>query len=133
MSYTDISYTYEPFSRAPEYVQVNREFVQALDLGRCRAVLDLACGTGTVSELMREVSPALALAGLDISEESLVLAREHFAGGSYGPLPRLVCGSADTLPFRDDRFDGVLMANSIHNLRDTDGLVSEIARVLAVD
>ncbi len=120
--------TYEPFSREPEYVEANRGFVMSLGLERRERVLDLACGTGTVADLIYESNPTARIAGLDISRESLLLAREHFHARAAGP--DLVEGSADRLPFRDGSFDAVVMGNSIHNLPDAGALLKEIRRVL---
>jgi len=70
--------SYEPFSQQPEYIEANREFLQSLPLDSVRQVLDLACGTGTLSELLLELQPLVGIVGLDISKESLEIARELF-------------------------------------------------------
>jgi SAM-dependent methyltransferase len=125
-----IETSYEPFSREPEYVEANRAFVRGLDLAGRRTMLDLACGTGTVSDLVLEMHPGIAISGIDISHESLLLARDHFAGREAAQRPRLVEGSAATLPFPAATFDAATMGNAIHNLPDAGALLREIGRVL---
>jgi hypothetical protein len=49
---------YEPFSLEPEYVEANREFVARENLAHVRRFLDLACGTGSTSELLLAASPS---------------------------------------------------------------------------
>lgn len=46
--------TYEPFATEPEYIAVNRDFIDDLLIGRPERVLDLACGIGTLSSLLLE-------------------------------------------------------------------------------
>lgn len=137
--------SYEPFSRQPEYIEVNRGLIQSLPLQDCERVLDLACGTGTLADLVLERYPGKDIVGLDLDGESLRLAVEHFQGlgllggdGGKSPpqakagKPRLlfVEGTADCLPLQDQSVDVVLMGNSIHNLPDQDLLLGEIQRVL---
>jgi ubiquinone/menaquinone biosynthesis C-methylase UbiE len=124
-----VNTTYEPFSRQSEYIDVNRGFIRSLDLHHCDTLLDLACGTGTLGDLLRETYCMEKITGLDLSEESLHLAQEHFAD-SPPPVPSFVLGTADCLPFLDHRFQAVIMGNSIHNLPDQDRLLQEIGRVL---
>lgn len=120
--------SYEPFSREPEYVEANRAFLAALGLSARGRILDLACGTGTLGDLLLERDPARRLVGLDLSDESLRLAREHFVARET-PVD-LVRGTADRLPFAPAAFDAVVMGNAIHNLPDAGALLGEIRRVL---
>lgn len=140
-----IDTSYEPFSRQPEYIEVNRGFVNTLQLQNCQTVLDLACGTGTLMDLLLEIDAGEEIVGIDLSHESLNLARQHFI--EYGHLslherkkmpgakckrPKLLFlqGTADCLPLRDQRLDAVVMGNAIHNLLNQDILLREIHRVL---
>lgn len=125
-----VNTTYEPFSRQPEYIDVNRGFISSLHLHNCLSLLDLACGTGTLSDLLRDIHAVEKIIGLDLSSESLHLAQEHFSG-AIPPVPAFMRGTADCLPFRNNRFQAVVMGNSIHNLPDQDLLLQEIGRVLA--
>ena len=125
-----VNTTYEPFSRQSQYIDVNRGFIKSLDLRNCETLLDLACGTGTLSELLLETYPIKKITGLDLSDESLHLAQEHFTT-ARSPVPSFVQGTADCLPFHDNRFQAVIMGNSIHNLPDQDLLMREIGRVLS--
>ena len=65
-------------------------------------VLDLGCGTGFVSELLKECD----LVGLDISEEMLRTYTKRFKKG--------VVGNAEVLPFKDESFDFTLSNFSLH-------------------
>jgi ubiquinone/menaquinone biosynthesis C-methylase UbiE len=129
--------SYDPFAQEPEYLEVNRLFVDTLPPLDSRTVLDLACGTCVLSGMMRErAAGPLHLVGLDLSRESLMLAREHLAGagpgaGGNGARTLLLEGSADCLPLVDASVEGVVMGNAIQLIDDKQSLVSEVARVLA--
>jgi SAM-dependent methyltransferase len=126
---TDTSY--EPYSREPEYVELNRAFVRSLTFDGARTVLDLACGTGSLADEILEVHPRLRVLGVDISRESLLLARDHFAAPEgAGRRVVLVEASADRLPLAGGSVDAVVMGNAIHTLPDLKRLLLETRRVL---
>ena len=140
-----INTSYEPFSRQPEYIAVNRGFVESLRIMQCNHIVDLACGTGTLSDLIVETYPATCIVGLDLDRESLLLGRKHFRDmglmgdegrcASTATRPRkpqmiLLQGTADCLPLLDESVEAVVMGNSIHNLPDQDLLLREIHRIL---
>ena len=124
-----VNTTYEPFSRQPEYITANREFIRSLDVQHGSHMLDLACGTGTLSDLVCDNYEINEITGLDLSMESLKLAVEHFDEKNIS-LPSFIQGTADCLPFYQEHFDVVVMGNSIHNLPDQNLLLQEVGRVL---
>jgi ubiquinone/menaquinone biosynthesis C-methylase UbiE len=140
-----VNTTYEPFSQQPEYIKVNNEFLQSLPLNSINRVLDLACGTGTLAEILLAIRPEVGIVGIDISATSLDIGRRHFMelgllAQNQAELDQRIAeqrggvlfveGSADILPFEFDSFDLVMMGNSIHMLPDKDKLLSAIHRVL---
>jgi ubiquinone/menaquinone biosynthesis C-methylase UbiE len=137
--------SYEPFSKEPEYIEGNRAFVRELPFDGTMRVLDLACGTGAISAVLLEEHPMLSIVGLDLSRESLSLARADFlnagmceregvlraAGtGASAATVVLLEGTADQLPMVDEWADAVFMGHSIHMLPNPDLLLEEIWRVL---
>jgi ubiquinone/menaquinone biosynthesis C-methylase UbiE len=156
----DIDTSYEPFSREPQYIGANRTFIATLGMRPDMAVLDLACGTATMTDLIlenvfglagREHGPQSGIVdgdgfhvlGVDLSRESLLLGREHLAelgtvGRDHRAGPRvldlvhLVEGSADRVPVVDDVMDLVIMGNAIQLVPDRESMFSEIRRVLHV-
>jgi ubiquinone/menaquinone biosynthesis C-methylase UbiE len=139
--------TYEPFSKEPEYIEANRAFVRGIDFTGCERLLDLACGTGTMTDLILELNPPIKMmVGVDISRESLLLAQGHFdkdaflkskgfsQGAPYfnnkGLQILLTQATAEILPLQDQAFDTIIMGNSIHLLPDEKQLLAEVGRVL---
>lgn len=137
--------SYEPYSQQPEYIQGNRDFLENLSLGKFVRVLDLACGTGTLTEILFEIQPNIQVIGIDISKESLDIGRKNFrergllvedinglevaAQANKGAV-LLLEGSADEIPCQPNSIDLVVMGNSIHLLPDKDKLLQGILRVL---
>jgi ubiquinone/menaquinone biosynthesis C-methylase UbiE len=139
----EMSLTYEPYSNDPHYLAANREYLGELDLRGAQRVLDLACGTGTLTGILLELHPGLSVVGLDLSYEGLVIARANCVETgvfrrleSHGPAGvghaqvTFLNGSADELPLADACVDAVIMGHSIHLLPDEDRLLAAIARVL---
>jgi ubiquinone/menaquinone biosynthesis C-methylase UbiE len=124
----EIPASYEPFSREPAYIELNAAFVHSIGLGNSRRLLDLACGTGTLTELMILENPTLSVVALDISRDVLMLARRYLVDRKR--MVTLVEGSAERLPFTREYFDAVVMGNSIQLVDDKDSLLGEIHRVL---
>ncbi len=149
-----IDTSYEPFSREPQYIEANREFIQELGLTPDLSILDLACGTATMTDLMlqsllapegwqeRHPPTRLHVCGIDLSRESLLLAQEHLGalrlhglnetqGATDGAhLVDLVEGSADAIPLKDRCVELVIMGNAIQLVENRDALFGEIYRVL---
>jgi len=119
---------------APRYDFITRTFSYGMDrrwkrLGVEKAsllpdavVLDLACGTGDFSQLVREHLPRARTVALDLTEPMLRLARRR-------GLQDAVCGDATALPFADASFDCVAIGYGLRNFSDLDAAVREIQRV----
>ena len=94
--------------------------------------LELACGTGTLLELMLRWRrwkrlPAVHVVGVDYAESMLAGAMRRFAGYSNVELQH---GDAAALPFPDDYFETVNIANAVHCFPEVDAAFLDIFRVL---
>ena len=88
------------------------------------SVLDVGCGTGRVGRALRAVGFAGMLAGLDISEASLEVARRSGAYASLRPADL-----QERLPLEDDSFDVVVCVGVMTYLPDTEAVWRELVRV----
>jgi SAM-dependent methyltransferase len=99
---------------------------QLADLANVRGgqtVLDVGCGTGTLTqELVRRVG-GQDVAAVDPSESFVGAIRERY------PDVRVELASAEDLPFPDDSFDAALAQLVIHFMPDAVSGVREMARV----
>ncbi len=141
----DVNTTYEPYAEEPEYIDTNRALLESLSLGNVKMVLDLACGTGLLSDLLMQVKPGLMICGVDISRESLDIGRRQLSekgllaadlsdlmqrgADGRGGMFMQEC-SADALPFDAESFDMAMMGNAIHLMPDKDKFLQGVHRVL---
>jgi SAM-dependent methyltransferase len=114
------------FTRTPGHDRAHKEInVPALldllpDPGR--RTLDLACGEGRLSRLLRDGRHNVV--GADASPGMVRLAATH-----PGSAP-VVLADATRLPFADGAFDLVVAYMCLHDIDDMPGAVAEAARVL---
>jgi ubiquinone/menaquinone biosynthesis C-methylase UbiE len=83
-------------------------------------ILDVACGTGLASEPFAKEGAHLT--GIDATEEMLKFAAGRVPGGTF------LKGTAEKLPFEDNKFDATICAQAIHWM-DRERAVAEMIRV----
>jgi len=88
-----------------------------------KKVLMLGCGTGEENIMLREFG-ATDITGIDISEESIKLAKNSY------PDCEFVVGDMHKLPFEDNVFDFVYSSLAIHYSDNLEEVYKEIYRVL---
>lgn len=91
-------------------------------------ILDLGCGTGTLTIMLKQMHPDTSITGLDADPQVLDIAR----GKSRGMSIRWDQGFASSLPYADSAFDRVVTSLVIHHLTTDDKRIAfkEIYRVL---
>lgn len=129
---------------APRYDLLNRLLSCGLDQNwRRRAVarlspkpgerfLDIATGTADMAlEIVRKVPEgAVQVVGMDFSEKMLELAQRKIDDQGRLPSIQLKSGSAESLPFEDNCFDGTTTAFGVRNFSDVDQSLREMHRVI---
>lgn len=112
-------------------LQFYRRAVGELELPAGARVLDLGCGTGSLSVALAEkLDGSAVIYGVDISDEQLDHAREK-ARGISGEF-RFLNRSMDDLEFSDGYFDAVVTSMAIHETPPAvrRGAIREAGRVL---
>lgn len=95
--------------------QLRQRLLDLSDIQPGEAVLDVACGTGTLAILAKEaVGPSGTVCGVDASVEMLARARSKAARA--GVDIRLENAIAQALPFADAGFDLALGTMMLHHL-----------------
>ncbi|MCH2161753.1 MAG: bifunctional demethylmenaquinone methyltransferase/2-methoxy-6-polyprenyl-1,4-benzoquinol methylase UbiE [Phycisphaerales bacterium] len=92
-------------------------------------VLDVACGTGDLSEAFHHAG-VRRVVGLDYTGGMLEIARRKSERLQGEQVPEYVQGDAMDLPFDSGSFDVVSIAFGIRNVVDPDRAFREFARVL---
>jgi demethylmenaquinone methyltransferase/2-methoxy-6-polyprenyl-1,4-benzoquinol methylase len=101
-----------------------REVLQRIGVGPGSRVLDVACGTGQVSEAaLTLVGPTGVVLGVDPSEGMRRVAEKRRG-------LRTVAGTAEKLPVGDGTFDFVVMGYALRHASDLIAAFLEMKRVL---
>ena len=105
-----------------------RRFVRSLlrDLPAGGALLDLACGTGDLTQALAR--KGFVVTGLDISARMMEVGAAKCR--DLDPQPQFVLGSAEQIPFPDGSFDAVTIAFGLRNFDRRAQCLQEIRRVL---
>jgi len=110
----------------PEFIQLHlaryefaKHFVQS------KRVLDVACGSGYGSAMLKEAG-ASTVVGIDVSPEVIEYARAHFNGTGA----EFAVGDAEDLSLYRD-FDVVVSFETIEHLRHPETFLAEITRSLS--
>ena len=126
-------YSFKAFSQHAFYRQVNRWLVDRAGLEPGWAVVDVACGSGAVTELILEQVKGArdaVVIGLDMSAAALRDAQEKMAG-ARGAVVEFVEARAEEMSRAVRRaVDAVIFCNGIHYIEDKRRLLAEIHRTL---
>jgi demethylmenaquinone methyltransferase/2-methoxy-6-polyprenyl-1,4-benzoquinol methylase len=106
--------------------------VRAAGVREGETVLDVACGTGDLTEAFARGTAAAEVIGLDFTPEMLRIAdrkrlRQHT---SIAGRVRYLHGDAQSLPFEDQSVDVVSIAFGIRNVQEPSRAMAEFFRVL---
>ena len=102
-------------------------FGAALGEARRGKLLDVACGPGVVTAAL--APEASSVAAFDATEEMLEKAKARCAKAGVGNVA-FRSGDAESLPFEDAEFDGVVTRLAIHHFANPQRALDEIFRVL---
>lgn len=132
-------YTFEAFAGHDFYRAVNEHLVdttlqirERLPQLPVRRALDLACGTGAVTQLLverlRRLREPVEVVAVDPSESALERARRLL-----GNAARFARGTAESFSHVVSGVDIIMFCNAIHLLPDKDNVLSEARKALNPD
>lgn len=99
-------------------------FVEFAGVGHGERVLDMGCGTGSLTAVLAERDPTGSVVGLDYSQ-----AYVRFADSHHGRQCRFVVGDGGRLPFRNGAFDRSFSLLVLHFVPSPGRAVDELCRV----
>ncbi|MGB6979914.1 MAG: class I SAM-dependent methyltransferase [Candidatus Acidiferrales bacterium] len=91
-------------------------------------VLDLGCGSGWLARAIAEEVPAGRVAGMDISDQMIRLAREASAAAGQKNV-EFVTGEVGTIPWDANAFEKIISVESAYYWPEPDKGVREMHRV----
>ena len=106
------------------------ELVKQARIQKNSRVLDLGCGTATLTILIKKMQPEAEVTGIDIDQTVLEIAKEKAARA--GVDITLDLGTAFRLPYPDNYFDQVASSLMFHHLTRENKIrtLKEVLRVL---
>ena len=90
-------------------------------------ILDIACGTGALEEIILEKYPNQRIIGLDFADGMLSVACKKFA---VYPNVHFLRANASRLPFPAKSFDIVVCCNALHYFIEPSKVLAECHRML---
>ena len=130
---TPEEFGFAAFARSPFYVKVNESLVDLSHVHPGQRVVDLACGTGGVTQLILEKLKGAResmVIGIDLSASALRQARADVKSASSA-MVQFVQGQAEQLSHLvQESVDAVVFCNAIHLVKDKERLIDEISHTL---
>jgi SAM-dependent methyltransferase len=105
---------YDPFTRLIGVESAHRKLADQAELESAERVLEVGCGTGNLTLLVKRLRPHLEVVGVDPDPKAL--ARASRKARRAGLTVKLDCGFADELAYSDASFDRVLSSLMFHHL-----------------
>ena len=106
-----------------------RHAAEAIRLNGAAQMIDVACGTGALAEMLIREHPGLRITGVDMSKDMLEVARRRIPPGTVSGV-RWLEGSAEKLPVESNQFDVLTCTNAFHLVPDETAALREFHRVL---
>ena len=121
---------YDPFQRWLRGEGVMRALVDDANIGPEQRVLDIGCGTGTLTILVRRLYAQAEVVGLDPDPKAVAIAKRK--SEEAGVAVHFDRGFADELPYPPATFDRVMSSFMFHHLTREEKLdtLRDVHRVL---
>ncbi len=121
---------YDPLQRWLVREGVKRALLDDANVGADQRVLDIGCGTGTLTILVQQLHPQAEVVGLDPDPKALAIAEQKSEKADVAV--RFDRGFSDELPYPPASFDRVLSSFKFHHLSPDEklGTLREVSRVL---
>ena len=121
---------YDPLQKLLGFESIHRQLVDQAGIEPNHRVIEIGCGTGNLSILIKRLYPQAEVVGLDPDPKALARARRK--AEREGLSVQLDRGFAEELPYPDASFDRVFSAFMFHHLEpdEKEKTLQEARRVL---
>lgn len=103
---------------------VKTDSIKMLNIKPHENILDLCCGTGDLTKIIKNYYPKAFVTGLDFSDKMIEIAKNKVLNAKF------IQADATNLPFPDNTFDAVTMGFGLRNIQNAEKAIEEIYRVL---
>jgi len=115
LRYDSLTFLYDPLMRwGLRESTFKQRLVEQAAIGKGYRVLDLGCGTATLTLLVKRLCGEATIAGLDGDLKILRIARGKASRAGLGVA--LHCGMSYELPYREDSFERVISSLFFHHV-----------------
>ncbi|MFN2438563.1 MAG: bifunctional demethylmenaquinone methyltransferase/2-methoxy-6-polyprenyl-1,4-benzoquinol methylase UbiE [Chitinophagaceae bacterium] len=111
-------------------VSWRKKAIRMLKKDNPQQLLDVATGTGQMAILAARLLNPQKITGIDISQKMLEIGREQVKKAGFENKVELLNGDSETINFKDNSFDGAMVAFGVRNFEHLEQGLSEILRVL---
>lgn len=87
-------------------------------------ILDLCCGTGDITGILKQKYPNAKIIGIDFSSSMLDIARKRFSDTTF------IENDVTNLPFKNESFDLCTISFGLRNVDDLENVLRECHRIL---
>ena len=105
---------YDPLTKLLGAPSALRALIEQADLQPGQQVLEIGCGTGNLTVMLKQRHPRTDVVALDPDAHALDIARQK-AERAHGTI-QWVQGFGDAIPYPDSSFDRVLSSFMLHHL-----------------
>lgn len=121
----------EARGKHPRFMEMMREYLDAMKIDSCRSVLDLGCGTGVAARsIARRKGFTGHITGLDISPYLVAAAKRLSEQEGVGHAVEFRAGDSHGLGLPDGSFDAVIAHTLVSHVDDPRAVLREMARVV---
>jgi ubiquinone/menaquinone biosynthesis C-methylase UbiE len=106
--------------------QLSPRFVEFAGIADGERILDVGCGTGSLTRVVLESADVKSIVGIDLADVYLESARQTIRD----PRVDFKAGDATSLPFADKSFDRAFAMLVLHFVPDAKKVVNEMRRVV---
>lgn len=121
----------EARGKHPRFIEMMNEYLDAMDIDSCRAVLDLGCGTGVAARsIAKRQHFAGRITGLDISSYLVAEANRFAAQEGVANTIEFRAGDSQNVGLADGSFDAVIAHTLVSHVSDPRCVLKEMARLV---
>ena len=127
------AFSFEKFARLEFFREVNAKFLDFVNLREGQKIVDLACGTGTITEIIlrkiKNTRDALIFA-VDTSQEALNHARKNLQRFKRNAIKFINARAEELRKILNSKVDAVIFCNAIHYVSEKEKLIRDIYNIL---